>query len=228
MLENIDWTNVAAWSITVVTSASLFIQTQRSNKYNKQRYEMSRRVNAANILYKWSESTTKEEVIVKRVVEKFNEQQVRSLLSEEKFKISKELYKKLTVALNKGDSKSTEDGGCCNACNEKEDRCDDCTNKDLVELTKEDVILVRWYVLHYLNNLECLLMHCKIGIVDQDLFFEQLRYQYNTRDGVMALKLVRNAVGGIEAYPAIEWFCIKLEEKMRKDILEKGYVEREV
>lgn len=79
--------------------------------------------------------------------------------------------------------------------------------------------------MHYLNNLEVLLLQCKISTVDQDIFFEQLKYQYNTRDGVMALKKVINAVGGIEAYPAIEWFCTKLEEKMKSDILEKENVD---
>ena len=227
MFENINWTNVAAWTISVVTSIALCVQICRSNKYNKQMYEMERRVNAANILYHWAATTTREDVIVKRVVEKFNEQQVRCLLAEERFKVTKENYEKLSIILKKIDDNNLFNSGCGN-CGDKEDRCNDCINKDLVELHKEDVILLRWHVLHYLNNLECLLLHCKIGIVDQDLFFEQLKYQYNTRDGVMALKLVRNAVGGIDAYPAIEWFCIKLEEKMRKDIIEKGYVETDL
>ncbi len=95
----------------------------------------------------------------------------------------------------------------------------------MVELNKEAVVLLSSYVMHYLNNLEVLLLQCKISTVDQDIFFEQLKYQYNTRDGVMALKKVRNAVGGIEAYPAIEWFCAKLEEKMKSDILEKENVD---
>ena len=80
--------------------------------------------------------------------------------------------------------------------------------------------------MHYLNNLECVLLQCKIGIDDIDVMYEQLKYQYNTRDGVMALKTFRDVTGGVEAYPAIEWFCIKLEEKMKKEILEKGKVDK--
>lgn len=182
---------------------------------------MQRRVNAANILYQWSVSTTKEETIAKRIVEKFSDQQVKSLLSEESFKISKSNYNKISfIFKNLGVEKNSRQS------THEERRCADCINKDLVELSVEEVVLLRWYVMHYLNNLECLLLQCKISIVDQDIFFEQLRYQYNTRNGVMALKKVRNAVGGIEAYPAIEWFCTKLEEKMKKDILLKGPVEK--
>lgn len=54
----------------------------------------------------------------------------------------------------------------------------------MVELNKEAVVLLRSYVMHYLNNLEALLLQCKISTVDQDIFFEQLKYQYNTRDRV--------------------------------------------
>ncbi len=87
--------------------------------------------------------------------------------------------------------------------------------------------MLRWYIMHYLNNLECVLLQCKNGSVDVDVFYEQFRYQYNTRDGVMALKEFREVAGGIESYPAIEWFCANLEERAKEKILEKEKVDEE-
>ena len=222
----------AAWFITIITAWILKKQLKQNKEFNKQTYEMQRRVNAANTLFQWSINSKVEETIVKRVVEKFSEDEVRKLLNEESFKIKKDHYEKISFILRNANINIKND--ICNddnsiSCDKLQDglsnKCEDCVNKDMVELNKEAVVLLRSYVMHYLNNLEVLLLQCKISTVDQDIFFEQLKYQYNTRDGVMALKKVRNAVGGIEAYPAIEWFCTKLEEKMKSDILEKENVD---
>lgn len=56
------------------------------------------------------------------------------------------------------------------------------------------------------------------------VFFGQFNYQYNTQNGVMALKTFRNLAGGVDSYPATEWFCVKMEDKIRKEIIEKQHV----
>lgn len=43
--------------------------------------------------------------------------------------------------------------------------------------------------------------------------------------GYNGIKEGKKCCGRIEAYPAIEWFCTKLEEKMKSDILEKENVD---
>ena len=222
----------AGWIITIITVWILIKQIKQNEEFNRQTYEMQRRVNAANTLFQWSINSKVEETISKRVVEKFSEDEVRKLLNEESFKIKKEHYEKISFILRNANINIKSDNcrdDSNNSCSELQEvtsnKCEDCVNKDMIELNKEAVVLLRAYVMHYLNNLEVLLLQCKISTVDQDIFFEQLKYQYNTRDGVMALKKVRNAVGGIEAYPAIEWFCTKLEEKMKSDILEKENVD---
>lgn len=236
--------SAAAWLITLATVIALLYQIKRNNMYNDQQYEMQRRVNAANILYQWSTNLTMEESISKRIVEQFSEEQVKILIKGEGLlKIKKNQYIKLKLIFKNivNDNiqsiideiqKITDNGKIATMRiiknEDKKDnifnnRCSDCVNNELITLSKEEIILLRWYIMHYLNNLECVLLQCKSGIVDIDIMFEQLKYQYDTRDGVMALKKVRNIVGN-DAYPAIEWFCIKLEEKLRSDILEKGVV----
>lgn len=255
----ITWNSIvdngaAAWIITIVTVITLVYQIYKNNVYNKQLHELQRRVNAANTLYKWATELTKEESTVKRIVEQFNEKQVKAIVKEaDKLYITKEQYDILVAIL-----KSSNPGFGINTNVEKNNKvqedksvnaniisksqgeensetrtkkeCSDCENdncpynKNTKVLNKDEIVLLRWYLIHYLNKLEAMLLQCKNGTVDADVMYEQLKYQYNAKDGVMALKKVRYAMGP-EAFPAIEWFCIKLEEKLKNDILEKGYID---
>lgn len=248
--------DLAAWFIAIATAMALERQIKDSKEYNEQSHELQRRMNAANIMFNWSANLTMEESVAKRIAEKFDRKQAMSLFKEDSFSINSSDYEVLKVVLenkkslensnlgisltysNKSYEKITEMGKdvCVTTDKHKDnsskdadkstERCEDCPRKSMIELSKEEVVLLRWYVMHYLNNLECVLLQCKIGIVDIDVMYEQFKYQYNTRDGVMALKTFRDVAGGVEAYPAIEWFCIKLEEKIKKDILEKGKVDK--
>ena len=90
----------ASWIITIVTVIALFYQIYKNNVYNKQLHELQRRVNAADILYKWATELTKEESTVKRIVEQFNEKQVKAIVKEaDKLYITKEQYDILVAVL---------------------------------------------------------------------------------------------------------------------------------
>lgn len=221
--------------ISIITVILLWWQIKQNNKFNKQLHESQRRNNAANILYQWSANLAKEESIAKRIVEQFDKAQVKALFCEaDSLIVTQEQYEKmfqifkceLGTKLTSKRCIKCSSGKECNE-NESSDLCRVCPNKGKHTLNKNEIILLRWYIMHYLNNLECVLLQCKNGSVDVDIFYEQFRYQYNTRDGVMALKEFREVAGGIESYPAIEWFCANLEERARVKILEKGNVDEE-
>lgn len=193
---------------------------------------MARRVNATNILHQWSVNLTKEETIAKRIVEQFSEEKARALFNEsDTIQVTKEQYSKLKVILDKSCNNINSLNNkkfSCNKHKKKKNRCKDCVNKNLHTLKKEEIILLRWYITHYLNNLETVLLFCKNGCADIDAFEEQFRYQYNTRDGVMALSKYRDVAGGIDSYPAITWFCERLEVKNKEKILQKEYVDKNI
>ncbi len=73
-----DWIlwDLASWTITIITALSLRKQLKQNKEFNKQTYEMQRRVNAANTLFQWSINSKVEETIAKRVVEKLTEDEV--------------------------------------------------------------------------------------------------------------------------------------------------------
>ena len=79
---------------TIFTAYILQKQIKQNEEFNRQTYEMQRRVNAANTLFQWSINSKVEETIAKRVVEKFSKDQVRKLLNEESFKIKRNIMKK--------------------------------------------------------------------------------------------------------------------------------------
>lgn len=193
-------------------------------KHNHQLHEKSRRENACRIIADWSHNLRKEESIAKRIVEKFDEKQARALYNEEEFSVTKDIYDKLMVIL---EPEGNEASCASDKDNDAQNRhCDDCEQKNMVKLKKRHVVLLRWFVIHYLNDLECVLLQCKQGIADEEVFFGQFNYQYNTQNGVMALKTFRNLAGGVDSFPATEWFCVKMEDKIRKEIIEKQHVDK--
>lgn len=232
---NIIWSDIiksdaAAWIITIVTSLVLVYQTYKGKIYNKQLHELQRRVNATDSLYRWVSDLSKEESIIKRIAEQFSKEQIKIIINEGNFLyLKKDQYDILSVILKKKDNYNKMENKFQKSKN-RNNKCFKCDNlncpnsRNMKKLYKEDIVLLRWYLIQYLNKLEALLLQCKNGTVDIDVMYEQLKYQYNAKDGVMALKKVRYAMGP-EAFPAIEWFCTKLEEKMRNDILEKGYID---
>lgn len=93
-LFGLDMMDLASWIITIFTAYILQKQIKQNEEFNRQTYEMQRRVNAANTLFQWSINSKVEETIAKRVVEKFSKDQVRKLLNEESFKIKRNIMKK--------------------------------------------------------------------------------------------------------------------------------------
>lgn len=234
-LFSFDWSSiltivgfiVSVISVAVSAFTLLFLRRQLNIivEHNRQLHEMERRENACNIVAQWSHNLKKEESIAKRIVEKFDEKQSRALFDEQEFLVTRDHYDKLMVVLG---TTNCNNGESCDVGKEEDTQrhfCDDCYQKNMVKLEKRQVILLRWYIMHYLNDLECVLLQCKQGIADEDVFFEQFQYQYNTQNGVMALKTFRTIAGGSSCYPATEWFCANMEEKLKNDIIKKKHVD---
>ena len=219
---------ISVVSVIVAVCTLFYMHKQKGLiiEHNHQLHEKSRRENACRIIADWSHNLRKEESIAKRIVERFDEKQARALHNEEEFSITKDLYDKLVVILEEAGGQN-EPASNSNKQPDNQNRCcEDCYQKNMVKLNKKQVVLLRWYVMHYLNDLECVLLQCKQGIADEEVFIEQFNYQYNTKDGVMALKVFRTIAGGVSSYPATEWFCVKMEERLRKEIIEKQYVDK--
>lgn len=243
---------VASWTITLVTAFALWKQIklmrkqldnaqeameqtndllEQNKEFNHQQHESQRRNNSIEAMYKFINDTDIKDCIAKRVVEQFDDNQVRSLQrGEAGISITHDQYEMLKIVFdgynfNRNISEVCDNREDIKECEKNKKQCDDCPVKERVKLTYQEVLILRYHVTKYLNLLEVILLNCKNGCGDPDAFFEQFKYQYNTRDGIMALKKFRVAAGSIESYPAIEWFCAKLEEKERKLILEKEKVD---
>lgn len=227
-------TNGASWCITIVTSVVLALQIYSQRIYNRQQHESERRLAGAKALNMWLMHVTMYDSICKKIVDTFDDVQANMLMNEvEGVAVTKEQYRKLSIVfqheLNKRCSSNKNSDKSRYYKDKKRGKkhsiCIGCTRKDNESLTLEEVIVVRWHVMHYLNGLECVLMQCKSNIVDTDMFFEQMRYQYNKSNGVMSLQKFREAAGGAESFPAIEWFCIEMDRRLRESIGKKAKVE---
>lgn len=179
-------------------------------------HEKARREKTVELLLAWSNSLTRETHTIKKVVEKFNEEQCRKLFAEEEFEMDCQQYTEIVESLT-------------DKPKEKEEKCGDCEGTKgecnrLLTLNKRYIKKLRYSVISYLNTLEAILVSWQYSIVDRDIIEQQFSFLVNPRDGNTVLENFRKVVGSEECYPAIEAFCSHLEEKRKDKIKEKGKI----
>lgn len=141
--------------------------------------------------------------VIRKIVQGLDEKQCRKIVNYTEFYVDKDTYK--DIKLIYPDLKKRKD---------KTQYC----------ISKKCAIKIRSKTIEYLNNMEFLLVGWKEGIYDEDIIVEQFDFVIDKEKGKNMLEDFRNAAGGVKAYPAIELFCLYLEDKRRKQIQHKGRI----
>lgn len=191
---------------TIFIAIQLFLAAHTEKKH----HEEIRRIKTVEIMENWSKSLEKETSFAEKIVKGFTDDQCRSLFFKEPLDL---------------DSKKGRD--ICQICNVKvcdvtQEECNKCISGEKFKLEGVQLSEFRWYVVGYLNMLESVMTAWNLNIVDREEIENQFQYLYNPEKGWNALKPFRDAAGGMDAYPNIEKFMKRLEQKRNRGSREKS------
>lgn len=164
-------------------------------------HEKSRREKACELLLEWTEKRNKEMFYAKNIVETFTIKQCRKLYLEEEFKLDASI--------------------CSDIINFFEIRTQSDT-KDVLD--KIAVRQLKHFVTLYLNLLESILVAWQYSIVDKEIIENEFSSFYSPQEGHNFLQNYRIACGKEDKFPAIELFCIHIENERKEKLKEKGNI----
>ena len=164
-------------------------------------HEKNRRESAVNALFLWNEKLTDDMAAIRKIVQDLDEKQCRKIINYSDFSVDKDTFKALKMIFPDIKKKKV---------------------NNQYNIPQEYAIKIRSTIIKYLNNMEFLLVGWKEGIFDEDIIVEQFYFLIDKEKGKNMLEDFRNAAGGEKTYPAIELFCLYLENMKRKQIQHKG------
>jgi hypothetical protein len=158
-------------------------------------HERSRRENSINYLFEWSNGLLRSSSLARRLAEELNDDQTKALAKEEPLTLNKK-HKDLVLgvlsAVPKSGLEETPHG---------------------IVLDKSQVADIRWQLVRYLNILESIFVAARHGVASKEILIEQFHYLYDKKEGHYVLKKFREAMGGAEAYPALDDLERELSER---------------
>jgi hypothetical protein len=164
---------VSAIAAAVALMSLYLLVKQRWSDHDRSRGER-----AIELTRFWATALTRRAAITKKLVERLDDAQTRSLWKMEAFSVLTELEHVLR--------------GCIPA-----ELHEGLEKQDGRIYLKEDVVtIVRWEMVTYLNQLESILMASRHNIADRDLIEEQSRYLVKRSEGSYLLETFRTAAGG--------------------------------
>lgn len=163
-------------------------------------HEKSRREKACELLFEWTKQRNKEMLYAKNIVETFTIEQCRELYLEE-FKLNALILSDIVAFFNI----KTQPGA------------DDILNKIAVRQLKHFITL-------YLNLLESILVAWQYSIADREIIENEFSSFYSPQEGHNFLQNYRIACGNEDKFPAIELFCIHIENERKEKLKEKGNI----
>lgn len=166
----------------------------------KSEHEKSRREKACELLFEWTKQRNKEMLYAKNIVETFTIEQCRKLYLEEEFKLNTSICSDIVAFFNITQSNT-----------------DDVLDKIAVRELKHFVTL-------YLNLLESILVAWQYSIVDKEIIENEFSSFYSPQEGHNFLQNYRIACGKEDKFPAIELFCIHIENERKEKLKEKGNI----
>ncbi len=162
-------------------------------------HERSRRENTTRAIQQWVTDIRPESSAADKVVWSLDDDRCRRLVNLQKTKIHSEQKELLECCIGRG---------CCNV--EGED--------GLIELRGDEVALLRYHTMAYLNSTETLLTSWQLNIVDQNTIVNQFKFLYRPKEGYDTLEKFRIAAGGTDSFPSTEAFIKKLKELYNSSI----------
>lgn len=189
--------------ITLVLSSVSFISVFGLIFQIKSEHKKSRREKACELLLEWTEKRNKEMFYAKNVVETFTIKQCRKLYLEEEFKLDASICSDI-IKFFDIDIKAQQNP-------------DDVLDKIAVRELKHFVTL-------YLNLLESILAAWQYSIADREIIEDEFSSFYSPKEGHNFLQNYRIACGNEDKFPAIELFCMRIENKRKQKLKEKGNI----
>lgn len=180
---------ITSWIVaisSVFTPVSVFLLW----KQMKLDHERSRRVKTYDLLEKWASSETHASTAAATILAALTEQEIKKISNQQPFSIEKKhLYlvqKCITDPDMKGFDPILEDKG------------------ETLIIKQEATAEIRWHRVEYLDSIESLLMAWRLGIVKEEIMFEQLKPMVTSPHDL--LLRFREFAGGRSAWPSIYEF----------------------
>lgn len=196
--------------ISALSTIFIAIQLFLTARAEKKHHEEMRRFKTVEIIENWSKSIEKETSFAEKIVESFTADQCRSLFFKEAFDLDNRKGRDICQICN------------VKMCDPTQGECNKCISGEKFRLEGAQLSEFRWYVVGYLNILESVMTAWNLNIVDREEVENQFQFLYNPEKGWNALKPFRDAAGGMDAYPNIEKFMKRLEQKRNRGSREKS------
>lgn len=187
-----DWITAIASVISALSIVFVGIQTKLLLKQIRSDHERSRRERAVEIIREWSNGIQRESSAARKFVETLDEMQIKALVNIKPFAVERnaELFLKACVGDEHKGVKFEE-------------------NK--ISLDTGAVSLVRWYVMRYLNGLECVMVAWRHNAADQEIIKEEFSYLFKQIPG--DLVNLRKECDSLHSFPALEEFIETYRDK---------------
>lgn len=172
--------------ITALGVMVAIVQLICLTKEYKKSHEEARRKETVNVIMEWSKSLLKDANIATKIIKDFDKKQCQNLYNYKPFYVEEDTLESL-----------------CHICTSQQ-----CTNKEecrtksgKYRLSGKQLSSFRYYIIRYLNVLECVLIAWQQGIVDREIIEKEFRFLLddNFENFIM---YARNG----ESYPVIAEF----------------------
>lgn len=191
--------------ITLVLSSVSFISVLVLIFQIRSEHEKSRREKACELVLEWSEQRKEKMIYARNIVEKFSIEQCRNLYLENKLEVDVSLKKDIQLFFKK--SKNIKK-----------------SKNNKIKLNKTKVRKLKHFVILYLNLSESILAAWQCSIADREIIENEFEFLCNPEEGQNVLQNYRTACGSENRFPAIELFCMRIEDKRKEKLKEKGNI----
>lgn len=201
-----QWTATISVITAILTLVGLIfacVQLRQIKKNRVRQFDQARREKTVELVLQYVKDNDSLTRAIEKVVSQFSEEQCFDLYNLSPFEIDDKVRRRIC-------------GICpyrleCQKLDDKELRC--CQGNDKKFYVKGDILyFLRGGIVRCLNALECVLLAWQLGIVDQAALEEQFAF-LDRNGGDRAVKAFRNVAGNGRAYPAIEKFYQRLDQR---------------
>lgn len=211
---------------SIIGTIILFVSVICVYKQIKSDHERSRREKAVILLFEWSKMLNRENSLARKIIQKLDFEQCRKLYNQECFTVNPDLYKlvKDLMKINQSDCDIKKD--CCGYIRKNNTFNEPDTEETKREtggilLSEEQIQILRWNAISYLNLLESILNGWFYAIADRECIEHQFDYLLDNQSGNNLIENFRKAAGGETAYPSIEAFVREYSNKKHQKLMKK-------
>ena len=181
----------------IVALLQLFFHKRNAKK------EATRHIRAQTIsmMREWEENVDYVQATAEKLVGRFDGEQCRKLCELRQFEVSAEYGDLIEIATGH----AVEDA--------RVDR-----SRSVVTLSLSETARIKFLTVKYLNSLEIMLSSWHEDLVDREVLESEFQFFIDKKTGDNGLENFRMAMGGAKAYPIIEQFAKRLEERAEESV----------